>query len=70
MMKLFINGALEKSQSATGVKLSPVGASFTPVLFIGEKPTADRQQSLSGALDDFRVYKRPLSATEIQQLAQ
>jgi hypothetical protein len=61
-LRLYING----SQVATGnyAGLTPVA---TPIRYIGDVYNIANQNTMTGALDDVRLYNRALSATEIAQ---
>ena len=62
--KLYVNGVLNASQSATGTLTSMVS------LTIGSYLSGGGGHNYTGAIDNLRIYNRALSAAEVQQLYQ
>jgi hypothetical protein len=64
---LYVDGAVVKTNPSMTLHMSDVGA--TTLNWLGRSPfTGD--PTFNGSLDDFRLYKRALSATEIAALYQ
>ena len=62
---LYVNGVVVKTNPSMTLHMSDVGA--TTMNWLGRSPfTAD--PTFNGSLDDFRMYKRALTATEIAAL--
>jgi len=64
-IRIYIDGVLKESADFAG----PIGYSTRPFQFAIEN-MGQNHGELSGALDDWRFYDRPLSAAEIQKLFQ
>jgi rhamnogalacturonan endolyase len=63
--RLYINGV--QTGSNTAVTLNPSSLGETAANYIGKSQWPD--PALNGAIDDFRIYSRGLSAVEVQALA-
>lgn len=64
LVKIYVNGTLEKTDIGSSI---PINYGSTPIASIGEKNGAS-SAFFNGIIDDVRIYKRALSASDIQTL--
>ncbi|MEP4933220.1 LamG-like jellyroll fold domain-containing protein, partial [Haloferula sp.] len=64
-MKVYVNGVEEGSMAKTG----DITADGGVAVGLGNQPTGAGNRGVSGLLDDVRLYGRPLTPTEISDLA-